>query len=550
MNICAPTSIDQALQTRLVEPCEGVVQAVSLGPDAKPTLGQAAAVASGRSTVHLTDAAHLAMAQSEAFLNDLIAQGRCIYGVTTGYGPLANNHIDPRCSDTLQRNLVYHLASGVGAPLPWLQARSIVFARLSALSQGHSAVSRQVTDILAASLNAGLAPVIPEKGTVGASGDLTPLAHVALALMGEGGWLDAGGPVENSAAFKRIGFTPLCLGPKEGLALVNGTSAMTGIAALNGVLARQAIVLTSVLSLMNAEMFSGHRAAWHPNVGAVRGQPGQQRMHQLLWSLSESSNMLQPFAPLPGQIGGEGAVRHGQIIPQDPYSIRCVTQLIGASLDVLETHDAIIARELAAVTDNPLVFAEQEVLLHAGNFFGQHTAFASDALANAVIMLGVLLERQIARITDVKQSEGLPAFLQGNQTGLNSGFMGAQVTASALVAEIRTQAIPASVQSIPTNANNQDVVTMGTIAARKTSAILADAYRIIAIQALCMAQAYDLRINECDCEDFSQTTRALHAYIRQHAAFLDVDRPLSSEIEGLAQAMQNPLLWHEIFADL
>lgn len=400
-------------------------------------------------------------------------------------------------------------------------------------------------DMLVAALNAGLAPVIPEKGTVGASGDLTPLSHMALTLMGEGGWRDVEGPVTNADAFDRMGAAPLELGPKEGLALVNGTSAMTGIAALNGAQARRLLKLACCLSLMNAEIFEGHLAAWHPLVGAARGQPGQDAIHTLLWALTSQGAAMTPFEPLPPLLDGAGDVRADQAYPQDPYSIRCVPQLLGACLDMIETHDAIAAREVSAVTDNPLVFPEQSALIHAGNFFGQHVAFASDALTNAVIMIAVLLERQVARMTDVSQNQGLPAFLQGNQTGLNSGFMGAQVTATALVAEMRTHAAPASIQSIPTNANNQDVVTMGTIAARRANAVLADVSRVAAIHAMCAVQALELRARSGRTKP-AQISLAIGDYVRAVSPFLDEDRPLSAEIDSLADRFAAPGILKDI----
>lgn len=536
-------------ENTIIDDHQAHMPSVTTGPNTRPCAAEVERVAFGLSEVCADPQAQINMARSEALLDTWIAQERCIYGVTTGYGPLATTHIDPRRSDDLQRNLVYHLATGVGRPLPWAQARAVVFCRLQALSQGLSAVSPRIPQRLAASLNAGLAPVIPQKGTVGASGDLTPLAHMALAFMGEGAWMDARGPVSNAAAFTRMNHAPLALGPKEGLALVNGTSAMTGIAALNGAAMRRLLKLSCTLSVINAEVFCGHAAAWHPLAGAARGQPGQQTIHDVLWALIHGSKRLQPFSPQPQKLSGAGDVRQGQALPQDPYSIRCAPQLLGACLDMLDMHDGITEREVSAVTDNPLVFPDEDTLIHAGNFFGQHVAFASDALNNAVIMTAVLLERQIARVTDAGQNAGLPAFLQGNETGLHSGFMGAQVTASALIAEMRTKANPASIQSIPTNSNNQDVVTMGTIAARRTAETLRDAGRVLAINALCMAQAIDLRLAQDRAKPFTDTAMALHAFVRIHSPFLTDDRPLSDEIENLTTALSKPMAVETIFAD-
>ncbi|MEL6876479.1 MAG: aromatic amino acid ammonia-lyase [Pseudomonadota bacterium] len=499
-------------------------------------------IATGQKQVAVCEAALAAAKQSENFLQGLVAENRVIYGVTTGYGPLADNQIDAAKGTELQQRLVYHLASGVGQPFAPDEARAIVAARLSALTRGLSAVRPELLDWMAHCLNSGLAPVIPEKGTVGASGDLTPLAHMALAFMGEGEFLKGGQPANAAQVLAEAGIQPITLGHKEGIALVNGTSAMTGIAALNGVRARRLLRISALLSVAYAEVLGGHRAAWHPASAIARPQPGQKRAAQFLWRLSEGCERLIPFEPIPPRIEsqfGEDGVLHDQLLPQDAYSIRCAPQLLGAVDDMLVHHDGVVEAELSSVTDNPIVFPEEDMLLHAGNFFGQHVSFASDSLANAVAMLGVWSERQIARITDVTLNKGLPPFLQGNATGLNSGFMGAQVTASALVAEIRAKSAPASIQSVPTNGNNQDVVTMGTIAARKARDVVNDASRILAIEVLCVAQAIELRESEDDGRGFGVAAQAIRDLARKHSAFLDEDRPLSSEIEQLATALTN-----------
>jgi tyrosine ammonia-lyase len=477
--------------------------------------------------------------QSERLIARLVDEARVIYGVTTGYGPLADNQIDPQQGSALQRKLVYHLASGVGAPLSETEARAIMVARLMTLSRGLSAVRPELLVWMRDCINAGLAPIIPEKGTVGASGDLTPLAHMALAFMGEGSFWRDGKPHRADEVLADAGLKPITLHHKEGLALVNGTSAMAGIAALSGVRARRLLRMASLLTLAYAEVLGGHRSAWHPLSAVARPHPGQQRASALLWCLSEDAVRLEPFSPLPARMTepfGTDGVAHHQPLPQDAYTIRCAPQLLGAIDDMLVHHDNIVEIELSSVTDNPLVFPDEDCILHAGNFFGQHVSFASDSLSNAVTMLGVFGERQIARITDVKLNNGLPPFLQGNATGLNSGMMGAQVTASALVAELRTKSAPASIQSVPTNANNQDVVTMGTIAARRARDVVIDVSRILAIEAICIAQAIDLRMREGGAK-FSAGACAVHAYVRENVDFLDDDRPLSGDIEKLATSL-------------
>ncbi|WP_010164989.1 HAL/PAL/TAL family ammonia-lyase [Sphingomonas sp. PAMC 26617] len=515
---------------------EAASRSVIVGDLARPVaLDDVEAVATGAARVELHPDTLRRAAASDALITRLVAERRAIYGVTTGYGPLANNHVDPAQGALLQRKLVYHLASGVGAPLPPAQARAIVMARLVTLSQGLSAVRPELLEWLCACLNCGLAPIIPEKGTVGASGDLTPLAHMALAFMGEGAFWQGGASAPADAMLQAAGLRPVTLRHKEGLALVNGTSAMTGIATLNGVRARRLLRLSALLTVAYAEALGGHRAAWHSLGAVARPHAGQRRATALLWGLTENAPRLRQFAPIPARIApaGDDGVAHTQELPQDAYSIRCAPQLLGAVDDMLVHHDRIVEIELSSVTDNPLVFAEEDTILHAGNFFGQHVSFASDSLNNAIIMLGVWSERQIARLTDATLNSGLPPFLQGNATGLNSGFMGAQVTASALVAELRAKSAPASIQSMPTNANNQDVVTMGTVAARRAGESLTDVSRILAIQAMCVAQAVELRRREDD-RPFSVAAEELHFAVRHHSAFLNEDRPLSHDIETIA----------------
>lgn len=506
-------------------------------PTRPPTLDEVERVAVGRARVALHPSALDRAAASEAMLERLCADRRAIYGVTTGYGPLADRQVDPADAGALGRGLVHHLASGVGDPLPPAQARAIVLARLIALSRGLSAVRPELLRWLRDALNRGLAPVIPEKGTVGASGDLTPLAHMALAFTGVdvGAFWRGDRPAPAASMLDEAGIRPLTLHRKEALALVNGTSAMAGLAALNGVHARRLLRASALLTAAYAEALGGHRAAWHPLAAEARPHPGQRRAAALLWRLSEDAPRLRPFSPtpprLPNAFGSDRVALAA--LPQDAYSIRCAPQLIGAADDMAVHHDRIVECELSAVTDNPLFFPEEGVALHAGNFFGQHVAFASDSLHNAVVMLGVLAERQVARVTDATMNGGLPPFLTGGIPGLDSGFMGAQVTASALVAELRAKSAPASIQSVPTNANNQDVNTMGTVAARRARDAVADVARIMAVEALCLAQAVELRCRE-EGAPFGPAGRAVLSFARARSRFLAEDRSLSAEIEAVA----------------
>ncbi len=491
------------------------------------------------------------MASSSTYLARCVEERRLIYGVTTGFGPLARHHIAPEHSATLQRNLLYHLASGVGAPLADCLVRATIAARVSSLARGYSGIGAATIDLLLACLARGVTPVVPERGSVGASGDLTPLAHIALVLIGEGRARHAGEVHSGADALRAAGLLPIALGHKEALALVNGTSAMTGIAALNAVRAERAAALMARLAVLHAEVTGGHVEAWDERFGTVRPHPGQIAAHAALQAHAAGGTRLTPLIQPPPRIRatveGDGVFSASEP-HQDPYTVRCVPQELGAILDVLDFHARIVDTELNAATDNPLVLApgtagDEGAVLHGGNFYGQHVAFASDALVVAMIKLAVWAERALARLTNPVYSRGLPAFLHGGVAGLNSGFMGAQVTATALLAEMRTHAVPASIQSISTNNDNQDVVTMGTIAARKASTVLDMVWELLAIHAMALAQAAELRTRQAGhgavrAAGFAPAGAELVAFVRTRSATLDVDRPLSGEITAVAAALE------------
>lgn len=497
-------------------------------------------VATGACTLTLGEEARTRMAASHQTLARLVHDRRRIYGVTTGYGPLASHSITPEHASDLQRNLVYHLCTGVGQPLSPLHTRAMMITRAATLARGYSGIGQALFTTLLDCIRLDLVPVVPEMGTVGASGDLTPLAHVALALLGEGEMWCRGRRMPSADAMKEVGLVPVTLGHKEGIALVNGTACMTGIAAINAERARRATDLALRLAVLYAECLGGRLEAWDARFAIARPHAGQVQAHAALARFGVGSARLCPNVQPPPYLDesqiADGWLPEGEL-PQDPYTIRCVPQLIGAVIDVRAFHDNIVETELASATDNPLVFADDDAILHGGNFYGQHVAFASDTLLLGVIKLAIHAERCIARITDVAQNRGLPSFLHGGPDGLHSGFMGAQVTASALVAELRTRAIPASIQSVPTNANNQDVVTMGTIAARKTADVLDLTMQVLAIHALVLAQAAELR-GGVALDGFAPASRGLVAFVRAISAPLTRDRPLSSDIAAVAAALE------------
>ena len=503
----------------------------------KVALPQLEAVAGGHHC-ELSETAMLRVNVSHRRLERYLDENRRIYGVTTGYGPLANTMVGRDHADALQRNLVAHLSSGVGDPLDRDQARATMAARAIALGLGHSGVSPEAITLLLQCLNADAIPVVPSMGTVGASGDLTPLAHIAGALMGDGEMRYRNGAPEPAAdVLARLGLQPFIPGGKDAIALVNGTSAMTGIASLNGMLAERALKWSCLITAAHGHALNHRQEAWHPAFGAVRPHRGQQRIHRWLNALDGDSS---ETPPTDAQTVAESTLEQLEQPIQDPYSMRCAPQLLGAVSDQLQWHNQVVTTELNSVTDNPILPDDVDGVLHGGNFYGQHVAFASDALANAVITMAVHAERRIARLSNPRLNQGLPAFLQAEKNGLQSGFMGAQVTASALLAEMRTQATPASIQSIPTNGDNQDVVTMGTIGARRTHHLLSLLFRLLAIDALMATQALELRAASSAPDRTSRALSRLQEWVRGLAPQLRADRPLSREIEETAGAMQQP----------
>lgn len=508
--------------------------------DGALTLVQCEAIAAHRCRISLSAPLRERCARAHARLEQAIAEQRHIYGITTGFGPLANRLIGADQGAELQQNLIYHLATGVGPKLSWAEARALMLARLNSILQGASGASPETIDRIVAVLNAGLAPEVPAQGTVGASGDLTPLSHMVLALQGRGRMIDARGRGHDArAVMERLCGGPLTLAARDGLALVNGTSAMTAIAALSGVEAARAIDWSLRLSAVLMEVLSGHAEAWHPAFAQLRPHPGQVRATgRLTQALAGASRVCRALTS--ARCLQAKDLRPEDHPAQDAYSLRVVPQLVGAVWDTLDWHDRIVTCELNSVTDNP-VFPEGCAVpaLHGGNFMGVHVALASDALNAALVTLAGLVERQVARLTDEKLNKGLPAFLHVGQAGLQSGFMGAQVTATALLAEMRVNAAPVSVQSLSTNGANQDVVSMGTIAARRARAQLLPLSQIQAILALALAQAMDLIEAAGEQVAWSAAAREMRAEVRAVSPGLSADRPLAGDIDAVAQLLRH-----------
>ncbi|HEV8599910.1 MAG TPA: histidine ammonia-lyase [Gemmatimonadales bacterium] len=429
-----------------------------------------------RARVAIAPAALSELARSRAVLEHAIERGEVLYGVNTGFGKLANIRIEPDQLERLQTNLIRSHAAGVGAPFPAEIVRSMLLLRANVLLRPTSGVRPLLPEAVVGLLNAGVIPWVPEQGSVGASGDLAPLAHLALALSGEGDVAGPAGPSPAGAALQAAGLTPFRFAPKEGLAFINGTQAQTAVLAL---LVHDADVLwRSALgaAAMSLEALRGTPTPLDARIHEQRPHEGQLEAASILRRLLEASEIRESH-------------RENDPRVQDAYSLRCTPQVLGAVGDAIGFARRVVAVELNASTDNPLVFGEGEVL-SGGNFHGQPVAQALDFLAIALTTLQALAERRIERLVNPDLSQGLPAFLTA-QAGLASGYMMVQITAASLVAESRALAHPASTGSIPTDANQEDFVPMGMAAAYKTRRVLANAQRVVAAEFLCAAEGLE-----------------------------------------------------------
>lgn len=425
--------------------------------------------------VALCDAARGRVLVSREYIERIVAEGRVVYGVTTGFGKLANVKIAPEDVQQLQRNLIVSHAMGVGEPLSTEVVRAMLLLRAQSLAQGFSGIRVEVITLLLELLNRGVHPVIPSQGSVGASGDLAPLAHMALTLIGEGEAEYQGRRRPAAEALAAAGLAPVTLQAKEGLALINGTQAMTAIGALTIHDAQQLATACDIAAAMSLEALRGSRAPFDLRVTMVRPHPGATEAARNVLALSADSPIHAAHADC------------DKI--QDAYSLRCIPQVHGASRDGLRHAAEVVTREVNAVTDNPLVFAKDDLVISAGNFHGQPVALVMDYAKIAIAELANIAERRVEHMLDPAVS-GLPAFL-ARQGGLHSGLMISQYTAASLVSENKVLAHPASVDSIPTSANQEDHVSMGTTAARQCAMILENARWVIAVELLNATQALD-----------------------------------------------------------
>lgn len=482
-------------------------------------------VARLRERVSMDTAARERLEKARAFVDRLVGEGKAVYGVTTGFGQFKSIAISPDQTETLQANLIRSHAVGVGAPLSEPAVRAAILLRINGLLLGHSGVRPVVIDRLMDLLNHDVYPFVPSQGSVGSSGDLAPLSHIMLVLMGEGEVIVEGHRRPTADILSEKGLGTVVLQSKEGLALNNGTAIQTAIGVLAAYDAHQLSQTFDVAYAMSLEVMMGSVAPCDPRVHALRPHPGQGLVAENILRLCADSAIIKSHC-------GCGRV-------QDAYSLRCAPQVHGASRDCIRFVLEVLERELNSVTDNPLLFPEDGDVISAGQFHGEPIAQAMDFLKIGVSELANISERRIARLIDSNLSEGLPAFLvPTSEAGLSSGFMIPQYVAAALVSENKVLAHPASVDSIPTSANQEDHVSMGTIAARQAAEIVANAKKVAAIELLCAAQAADFRAPLT----LGRGTDAAYRLIRQHVTFLSKDRILYHDIEALLRLIPTKLL--------
>ena len=472
-----------------------------------------------------------AILRGAARIAAIAAAGEPVYGINTGFGKLASIRIDAGDVATLQRNLILSHCCGVGAPLPENIVRLVMALKLVSLGRGASGVRLELVRLIEAMLERRVTPMIPEKGSVGASGDLAPLAHMAAVMMGEGEAYFQGESLSGAAALGRAGLAPVVLAAKEGLALINGTQVSTALALAGLFRAHRALRASLVTGALSTDAAMGSPAPFHPEIHALRGHRGQIDAGAALRGLIEGSAIRD------SHVEGDERV-------QDPYCIRCQPQVAGACLDLLRQTARTLETEANAVTDNPLVLSDGSVV-SGGNFHAEPVAFAADAIALAVCELGAIAQRRIALLVDPALSFGLPAFL-ARRPGLNSGLMIAEVTSAALMSENKQMAHPASVDSTPTSANQEDHVSMACHGARRLLPMTENLFGIVAIEAIAAAQGVELR---GPLETSPELKRALAA-VRRAVPGLEEDRYLAGDLAGAARLVAEGALEGDISAGI
>ncbi len=506
------------------------------------TIDTAAGVARNHHTVTIASESLVKMQASRKLLDTWVESEQIVYGITTGFGPFVSTLIPKKYQSDLQQNLIRSHATNVGPVFSREETRAAMLLRINAFSKGVSAIRLETVELLRAMLNKGIHPRIPQWGSVGASGDLTPSSHIALALMGEGNVEYEGVVMPASEAFKKTGLTPVTFMAKEGLALINGTTMMTGVGMLQVHDAWNLVQTAEVISAMGFEALHGSLEPLNEIGQQAKPHPGQlasaRHLRQLLegtklvWSAEELAKVR---ADLQKRMKEEDDVIETNIPLQNVYSLRATPQILGAVRDALEYITARITTEMNSANDNPLFFADHDLSYQGAQFHGQPVAMPMDMLSISLTEIGVLSERRLNKLLDPVRNSGLSPFLARGKSGLRCGLEGAQYVATALVAECRTLCNPASIQSIPSNGENQDVVSMGLVAARKARDIKERLEYILAVELLGVCEAFEER----DKSKMAPATRAVYDLVRSQVAAYNEDRVMYPNIETIQKIIHS-----------
>jgi len=486
------------------------------------TIEQVVSIARQHTSIFLSDAAKERVITSRQMVETMLQEERVVYGITTGFGKFSDVMIPAEDVSRLQENLIMSHACGMGEPYPPEVVRAMMALRINALAKGYSGIRFETLQLLIDMCNHQIHPIIPEQGSLGASGDLAPLAHMVLVMIGKGEAEYQGKRMSGAKALAAAGLSPVRLEAKEGLALINGTQAMTAQLCLAAFDSRVLMESAEVIAAMTIEALRGIPKAFDPQLHVVRPHPGQQ----------ESARRLLEHLK-----GSERTSAQGELRVQDPYSLRCIPQVHGATRDTLEYVWTIVTRECNSVTDNPVLFSETGDVISGGNFHGQPMALAADFLAIAMAELANISERRTERLVN-PQLSGLPGFLT-EMGGLHSGFMITQYAAASIVSENKVLCHPASVDSIPSSANQEDHVSMGTTAARKLRTVVGNVRKVLAIEYMAAAQAIDFGQGA-----LGFGTKRAYEHIRKEIAHLDEDREMYVDMEKADQLIRSgALIW-------
>jgi len=492
------------------------------------TIADVETIAAGRATLEFPAATRAAVERSYAFVQAIAASNRPAYGLTTGCGPLSAHRIDPAARQQFQYNLVRSHAVTLGPAHPTAFVRAAMAVRANVLAHGMSGVAPQTIETICGMLKHGLHPVVSEIGSVGASGDLLELAQIALAVFGEGSVTLDGGTRPAAEAMRNCGVEPLVPRYREGIALINGTSFHTAGAALLLARAERVADAAEIAAALSFEALHGSTEALDAALAHARPHVGHAAVAARLRRRLAGSQLVRTDCPA---------------ATQDAYTLRCIPQIAGSVSDVLASTRAVVETELRSVTDNPLFVADEDRIVHGGNFHGQPVALALDHFKIGLVELGVLIERRLARLLDAKLNDGLPAFLIRGGPGVHNGFMGLQYCCSSMAAENAVLATPASIHSVPTNANNQDIVSMGPVALRHARRVLDNVARMTAIECLAAAQAVELRAGRC-----GTGTAAALAAVRAVIPPLTDDRPMTDDVARALQLIDDGSLQRSVDA--